>query len=85
MPIRELTWQIKQVVLETQNFTSILPSLRPPSRRSILKNNLFTYIRICELLLYDLKYIFLLRMFMLILHVIRIVFSAREVTEDIVV
>ena len=23
-----LTWQIKQVVLEAQNFTSILPSLR---------------------------------------------------------
>ena len=28
MSIRELTWQIKQVVLEAQNFTSILPSLR---------------------------------------------------------
>jgi len=28
MAIRELTWQIKQVVLEAQNFTSILPSLR---------------------------------------------------------
>ena len=25
---RELTWQIKQVVLEAKNFTSILPSLR---------------------------------------------------------
>ena len=28
MSIRELTWLIKQVVLEAQNFTSILPSLR---------------------------------------------------------
>ena len=28
MSIRELTWQIKQVVSEAQNFTSILPSLR---------------------------------------------------------
>ena len=28
MSIRELTWQIKQVVLEAQNFMSILPSLR---------------------------------------------------------
>ena len=28
MSIRELTWQIKLVVLEAQNFTSILPSLR---------------------------------------------------------
>ena len=28
MSIRELIWQIKQVVLEAQNFTSILPSLR---------------------------------------------------------
>ena len=28
MSIRELTWQIKQVVLEAQNFTGILPSLR---------------------------------------------------------
>ena len=28
MSIRELTWQIKQVVLEAQNFTSILPSLQ---------------------------------------------------------
>ena len=28
MSIRELTWQIKQVVLEAQNFTSIVPSLR---------------------------------------------------------
>ena len=28
MSIRELTWQIKQVVLEAQNFTSILQSLR---------------------------------------------------------
>ena len=28
MSIRELTWQIKQVVWEAQNFTSILPSLR---------------------------------------------------------
>ena len=26
MSIRELTWQIKQVVSEAQNFTSILPS-----------------------------------------------------------
>ena len=28
MSIRELTWQIKQVVSEAQNFMSILPSLR---------------------------------------------------------
>jgi len=28
MSIQELTWLIKQVVLEAQNFTSILPSLR---------------------------------------------------------
>ena len=28
MSIRELTWQIKQVVSEAQNFTGILPSLR---------------------------------------------------------
>ena len=28
MSIRELTWQIKQVVSEAQNFTSILPSLQ---------------------------------------------------------
>ena len=28
MSIRELTWQIKLVVSEAQNFTSILPSLR---------------------------------------------------------
>ena len=28
MSIRELTWQIKQVVLEATNFMSILPSLR---------------------------------------------------------
>ena len=28
MSIRELIWQIKQVVSEAQNFTSILPSLR---------------------------------------------------------
>ena len=28
MSIRELTWQIKQVVYEAQNLTSILPSLR---------------------------------------------------------
>ena len=28
MSIQELTWLIKQVVLEAKNFTSILPSLR---------------------------------------------------------
>ena len=34
MSIRELTWQIKQVVLEAQNFTSILPSLRISSLKT---------------------------------------------------
>ena len=34
MSILELTWQIKQVVLEAQNFTSILPSLRISSLKT---------------------------------------------------
>ena len=47
---RELTWQIKQVVSEAQNFTSILPSLRPPSRRLTSSSvSSFTYRKTCLL------------------------------------
>ena len=47
---RELTWQIKQVVSEAQNFTSILPSLRPPSRRITSSSvSSFTYRKTCLL------------------------------------